>query len=373
MRKFQYLFYVVLLISLAVGCSKENTPATTSPIVNNSNDPVLKRILAEGYALSDIEEFPDRYIVQHDLIFYKKEPGQGPGQPTTEQARSPYLVAPAYRNINVYLDGSFSTINLNGILDNVIAAYNAVGSGIRMTRVYSPASANITITQNSLQLGVCGQAGFPFSNGQPFNVVYISEYTLNYYGLTSTAQLTMLLAHELGHCIGLRHTNWQPNGESSAIPIPSTPASDGASIMNGGTCGANWAGLSPHDKVALLSLYPVTLGGPNNLQPGQQLAQGGLIRSSDGRFILVLQTDGNLVLYYYNVALWNSGTYGNSSINRAVMQADGNFVLYDASNVQRWSTATGGYPGSYLVLQDDGNLVVYQNTTPRWNSNTYGY
>jgi hypothetical protein len=369
MRKFQYLFYAVLLISLAVGCSKENIKKTTSP----TSDPVLERILKEGYVKSDIEEFPDRYIVQHDIIFYKKEPGQVPGGPTTEQARSPYLVAPAYRHINVYLDGSFSTINLSGILDNVIAAYNAVGSGIQMSRVYSAASANITITQNSLQLGICGQAGFPYSNGQPFNTVYISEYTLNYYGLTSTAQLTLLLAHEIGHCVGLRHTNWQPSGESSAIPIPSTPATDGSSVMNGGTCGVNWAGFSYYDQVALLSLYPVTLGGANNLQPGQQLTQGQVLRSSDGRFILVMQGDGNLVIYYYNVALWSSVTAGNSSINRAIMQTDGNFVLYDTNNVAHWSTITAGYSGSYIVMQDDGNLVIYQNGVPRWSSNTTGY
>lgn len=372
MRKFHYLFYVVLVIALAIGCKKENTSDTTTPVSNNDN-PVLARILKEGYTMSDIEEYPDRYIVQHDLIFYKKEPGQKDGQPTTEQARSPYLVAPAYRNINVYLDNSFSSINLSGILDNVIAAYNAVGSGIHMTRVSSTAAANITVTQNSLQLGVCGQAGFPFSNGQPFNVVYISEYTLNYYGLTSTAQLTMLVAHELGHCIGLRHTNWQPSGETAGIHIPSTPTSDGASIMNGGTCGASWAGLSANDKIALLSLYPVTLGGPNNLQPGQQLNQGELIRSEDGRFYLILQTDGNLVLYYYNVALWNTGTYGNSSINRAVMQTDGNFVLYDVNNVAHWNSETYRFPGGYVILQNDGNLVVYQGSVARWNSQTGGY
>lgn len=373
MLKHRYLFYIILLVTLATGCSKEDTQKTITPVANNGDDPVLKRILKEGYTMSDIEEFPDRYIVQHDIIFYKKEPGQDTSRVTTEQARSPYLVAPAYRNINVYLDGSFSTINLNSILDNVIAAYNAVGSGIRMTRVYSSASANITITQNSLQLGICGQAGFPFSNGQPFNTVYISEYTLNYYGLTSTSQLTLLLAHELGHCIGLRHTNWQPQGETSAIPIPSTPAADASSIMNGGTCGVNWGGLSYYDQVALLSLYPVTLGGSNNLQPGQQLAQGELIRSSDGRFILIMQTDGNLVIYYYNVPLWSSVTAGNSSINRAVMQTDGNFVLYDTNNVAHWSTITAGYPGGYIVMQDDGNLVIYQNGVPRWSSNTAGW
>jgi hypothetical protein len=367
MRKFHYLLYVVLLISLAIGCSKENIKNE-----NPASNPVLERILKEGYTMKDIEEYPDRYIVQHDIIFYKKEPTV-PGKVTTEQARSPYLVAPAYRNINVYLDGSFVTINLSSILDNVIAAYNAVGSGIHMTRVYSSASANITITQNSLQLGVCGQSGFPYASGQPFNTVYISEYTLNYYGLTSTPRLTLLLAHELGHCIGLRHTNWQSSGESSAIHIPSTPVVDGPSVMNGGTCGVNWAGFSYYDQIALLSLYPATLGGTNNLQPGQQLAQGELLRSADGRFILIMQTDGNLVLYYYNVALWSSATAGNSSINRAIMQTDGNFVLYDTNNVPHWSSATAGYSGSYIVMQDDGNLVIYQNGVPRWSSNTAGY
>lgn len=371
MLRHTYLFYIVLLITLAIGCSKENTKETISPIANGDN-PVLKRILKEGYSPSEIEELPDRYIVQHDIIFYKKEPGQNTAGPNTEQARSPYLVAPAYRNINVFLDGSF-TFNLSSILDNVIAAYNAVGSGIQMTRVYSSAAANITITQNSLQLGICGQAGFPFSNGQPFNTVYISEYTLRYYGLTSTAQLTMLLAHELGHCIGLRHTNWQPQGEASAIPIPSTPTADGASIMNGGTCGANWGGLSYYDKIALLSLYPVTLGGSNNLQPGQQLLQGEMIRSTDGRFFLLMQADGNLVLYYYNVALWHTHTYGNPSINRVVMQADGNFVLYDTNNVAHWNSETYRYPGAFITLQDDGNLVIYQNSIAPWNSRTCCY
>lgn len=367
MLKRSYFLYVVLLITLAIGCSKDQKP---TPDAGNDN-PVYQKILDEGFKPEEIEEFPDRYIVQHDLIFYKKEPTNG--KPSTEQARSPYLVGTAYRNINVYLDGSFSTINLSGILDNVIASYNAVGSGLRFTRVYDAASASITVTQNSLQLGVCGQAGFPFSNGQPFNVVYISEYTLNYYGLTSTSQLTLLLAHEIGHCVGLRHTNWRTQGETSGIHIPSTPTADGSSVMNGGTCGFNWGGFSYYDQVALLSLYPVTLGGSDNLQPGQQLLQNELLRSQDGRFVLVMQGDGNLVIYYYNVPLWSSVTAGNSSINRAVMQGDGNFVLYDTNNVPHWSTVTAGYNGSYIVLQNDGNLVIYQNGVPRWSSNTSGY
>ncbi|HVI45065.1 MAG TPA: M57 family metalloprotease [Chitinophaga sp.] len=373
MLKRSYLFYIILLITLGIGCAKNNDVKNDNTNTEkNQDNPVLARILKEGFSRNDIVEMKDRYVVQGDIIFYKQEPGQKNG-PTTEQARSPYLVAPAYRNINVYLNaGSFSSVNLNSIVDNVIASYNAVGSGIHLNRVYAAGQANIEIVQNSsLQLGICGQAGFPFSNGQPFNNVFISEYTLNYYHLTSTAQLTLLVAHELGHCLGLRHTNWQSQGEGSAIPIPSTPGTDGASVMNGATCGNNWGGFSYYDQIALKALYPVTLGGPDHLNVNESLQTNQLLRSQDGRFILVMQGDGNLVIYYYNVALWSSNTTtGVPGV--AVNQGDGNFVVYQ-NGVARWSSnTTTGVPG-IVVMQNDGNLVVYQNGVARWSSNTAGY
>ncbi|PSL48279.1 D-mannose binding lectin [Chitinophaga niastensis] len=375
MFKHNYLLCIVLLLTLAIGCTKEQGNRKEDQSAQKSDDALIKLLVKEGYDRKDIVEFKDRYVVQGDIIFYKKDLEQRVAKVTTEQARSPYLVSPAYRHINVYLNaGSFSAVNLSGILDNVIAAYNAVGSGIQLSRVYSAAAANIQIVQNSgLQLGICGQSGFPLSTGQPFNTVYISEYTLTYYNLTSASQLTLLVAHELGHCVGLRHTNWQPSGESAAIPIPSTPSADGASVMNGGTCGNNWGGFSYYDQVALKALYPVTLGGPDRLNTNEQLLQGQVLRSTDGRFILIMQTDGNLVIYYYNVALWSSITAGNPNINRCVMQGDGNLVLYDTGNVAHWSSnTTTGIPG-VLVMQSDGNLVIYQNGVGRWSSNTAGY
>jgi hypothetical protein len=375
MLKQKYAFYIVLLVTLAIGCSKSKETKVATTDLTSTEDPVLKRILKEGYTRKDIVEQKDRYIVQGDIIFYKGVPDYQPGKPGTEQARSPYLIDPSHRSIAVYLNaGSFSSINLTTILDNVIAAYNAIGSGLVFTRTYTASAANITITQNSgIGTNVCGQSGFPYSTGQPFNTVYISESTLLTYSLTSTSQLTLLLAHEIGHCLGLRHTNWQPAGESAAIAIPSTPSSDGASVMNGSTCGNSWNGFSAYDQVALKSLYPVTLGGTNVLNAGEQLAQGQLLRSPDGRFILAMQGDGNLVLYYYNVALWASNTCCNSAINRAVMQGDGNFVVYDTGNTPHWSSKTSAYPGSFVALQNDGNLVVYQGSTPRWASNSCCY
>lgn len=93
--------------------------------------------------------------------------------------------------------------------------------------------------------------------------------------------------------------------------------------------------------------------------------------SCDGRFTLILQDDGNLVLYKTGVGpLWATNTVGRGS-SLAVMQADGNFVLYSSSGDALWSTKTYGSPGADLAVQNDGNLVVYSAAgAPLWDSKT---
>lgn len=87
--------------------------------------------------------------------------------------------------------------------------------------------------------------------------------------------------------------------------------------------------------------------------------------SCDGRFELVMQGDGNLVLYQGNTALWHSQTHGQPG-HVAVMQNDGNLVVYTEDLQPLWNSGTYGHPGSVLRLQDDGNLVIYDGATPLW-------
>src|SRR6185437_16172768 len=71
-----------------------------------------------------------------------------------------------------------------------------------------------------------------------------------------------------------------------------------------------------------------------------------------GSLVLVMQGDGNLVLYQNGVALWNTGTWGqNCSANQcfAAFQGDGNFVVYNGST-PLWNSQTGGNPGAQLAL-----------------------
>lgn len=127
-------------------------------------------------------------------------------------------------------------------------------------------------------------------------------------------------------------------------------------LWSSGT-GGRWAGVP---RCGLM-LQRETLGANQSLW------------SCDGRFQLIMQSDGNLVLYGTGMgALWSSGTWGAAHSREAVMQSDGNFVLYDRGQAL-WSTRTYWHPGVGLTLQNDGNLVVYQNSTPIWSSNTGGH
>jgi hypothetical protein len=93
-----------------------------------------------------------------------------------------------------------------------------------------------------------------------------------------------------------------------------------------------------------------------------RLNAGDYIKSPDGRYTLVMQDDGNLVLYSADTAsIWNSGTAGQPG-SYAVMQNDGNLVVYNSGNVPLWWSGTWGNGASTLKLQNDGNLVVYRNS-----------
>jgi hypothetical protein len=110
----------------------------------------------------------------------------------------------------------------------------------------------------------------------------------------------------------------------------------------------------------------------DRLQPNQQLNVTDQLASNNGRVNLIMQGDGNLVLYRtrFGRALWASNTQGKP-VHHVIMQGDGNLVAYSAAGAPDWNTGTYGHPGAWMVLQDDGNLVVYDSAnTPLWASNT---
>ncbi len=119
----------------------------------------------------------------------------------------------------------------------------------------------------------------------------------------------------------------------------------------------------------------------DTLKPREQLGRAESLTSKNGRYMLKLQEDGNLVLYRLkkdktvHSALWSSGTNGQSA-EKAVMQIDGNFVIYNYNKKAIWNSGTSDVENidAFLVLQNDGNLVMYNKNSPRrpWNTKTAG-
>ena len=117
---------------------------------------------------------------------------------------------------------------------------------------------------------------------------------------------------------------------------------------------------------------------PNGQNRGDRLVshtemyEGDYLLSGDGRFKLVMQGDGNLVIYKQGAAIWTSNTNGvDCTPYKLAMQSDGNLVIY-GKNRPIWASDTNGQ-GSHpfsLVMQNDGNLVIYDPSRPTWASGT---
>jgi hypothetical protein len=126
---------------------------------------------------------------------------------------------------------------------------------------------------------------------------------------------------------------------------------------------------------ALVSGTPITLANVQrpkaSLNPGESLRPEQMLKSANGLYTLVMQGDGNLVLYdNKGKAIWATGTNGSGAVV-CDMQQDGNLVLYTNSGVPVWASNTNGAPGSRLLLQDDRNLVIYHpNGRAIWASGT---
>lgn len=109
----------------------------------------------------------------------------------------------------------------------------------------------------------------------------------------------------------------------------------------------------------------------NVLKAGQALKPGKQLRSTNGSYRLIQQTDGNLVLYKGRTPLWSSVT-GRHPGAYSTMQTDGNLVVYGKNRKPLWSSNTAGNPGAWLAVQDDGNLVIYgKNKKALWGRNLY--
>ena len=116
---------------------------------------------------------------------------------------------------------------------------------------------------------------------------------------------------------------------------------------------------------------------------GDQLTTEGYItpntylRSSDSRYILVFQGDGNIVLSGPGThIMWSAGVTvpSGTTPTELILGDDGNLVAYDSNGKAYWSSKTSGSDANQLLVQNDGNTVLYNTSksTAPWSTGTAG-
>lgn len=254
MRKI-YLFASSLVVAgaLFVSCdSQEDSIAMNDEI----SDEVMATLVNAGF---DVEKqvpikFEDGYLVEGDIYIPQADLAslsEGTRLPIEEQYSTNNLVSTnGSRVIRIYApQGGKSGYSAGMIagLDLAVARYNAENLAISFQRVTSSSSADIVMTRLSKRdenRGVLGSAGFPTSNGDPYGQIKMSGILESAYGL-STAGIATIIAHEMGHCVGFRHTDYfnrsiscggAPDNEGSssvgANHIPGTPTGASASAKS---------------------------------------------------------------------------------------------------------------------------------------------
>lgn len=113
--------------------------------------------------------------------------------------------------------------------------------------------------------------------------------------------------------------------------------------------------------------------GQGVIPAGARMSKITRISSPNGQYHLVMQIDGNLVLYRGGYPVWASNTQAPNEPVFATMQADGNFVLYKNTGGPSdvlWASNTH-YPdaNAQLRVEDTGRLAIYAGGSRIWTSN----
>jgi hypothetical protein len=174
------------------------------------------------------------------------------------------------RVITVRLGNGFPSYYSTG-LDQALQRYNSLNLTIRFQRVTS--GGDIVISGSNLgtsSTGGCilGRAsGFPSQNGNPSRGFTLSTSSCATAYLNSADKADEVMAHEIGHCIGFRHTDYmnrsscgQNSNEGSAgvgaIHIPGTPTTVTGSYNSWMMACTNGSpAFSNDDNTALLYVY----------------------------------------------------------------------------------------------------------------------
>jgi hypothetical protein len=233
-------------------------------------DDVISQIKALGFSTDQVIKKDGGYLVEGDIFLpesdLRQEHSAALRIAEVEQYRTRRLVTGLPRTITIRVSG-LGTAYVQGT-DLAISRYNAENLQIRFQRVTSGGNIVIQGFYEGPSGGfiTLGSAGFP-SSGNPYPQILMNTHPQAYGSNPNVNYVGSVIQHEIGHCIGFRHTDYMNRafscgiggnegaGSVGAVHIPGTPTGpDAASWMLACSNGGNRT-FNANDRTALNYLY----------------------------------------------------------------------------------------------------------------------
>ncbi len=257
----------VMMSAVIVSCKNEDDAATHRD--NLVSPEVLQQIKQLGFSTERITKEDRVYIVEGDIRLHEEDLHRALHAHTlrvgeVEQYRTTNLVTGLPRTIRVAITTSLPS-SYGTALNTAISRYNNENLRIRFQRV-SSYPVDILVTKAPSGASYLASAGFP-SGGNPYNQILVNSDFLGSNPVSN--YLATILAHEIGHCIGFRHTDYmdrsyscggsffnEGSGGVGAIHIPGTPTGPDPNSRMLACIGAGQnRPFNANDKIALDYLY----------------------------------------------------------------------------------------------------------------------
>lgn len=278
--KLKSVILLTLILPFAFSCNETEVIKSNELVIT---DEVRSQFSSLGFDVSDLTTTNSRdllnpaaegnkFLLEGDLVVSSADlqnmlSGEFvKGQPIVEQYRTNNLVSQG-RTINVI---GYTGNNSNGLdskmrtaLQWAVDNFNAININLNFTLTFGTNYTPYDIVVYRVSGGGGGSAGFP-SGGAPYKFVQIQSGTSNF----DTNVVEHVITHEIGHSVGLRHTDYfnrsiscgsggnEGSGGVGAIHIPGTPTSaDLNSIMLACFSSSENGEFGSFDVVALEYLY----------------------------------------------------------------------------------------------------------------------